>query len=119
MSLYTEFDVVHITPAEVGGLWCLARELRWDLGTKGSGHAILINQGFCFDGPTIPWWARPAFSPSDSRFWKAAAVHDYLLAVREFSRASAAAEFYNALRADGVDAWRAKIMFAAVLIHTI
>ena len=119
MSAFTNFDAVNITPAEGDGLWCLAKELHWDLGTKGSGYTILINSGFCFDGPTIPWWARVVFSPSDSRFWKAAAVHDYLLTVKDYSRASAAAEFYNALLADKVSPWRAKTMYLAVLVYTI
>ena len=117
MSAFTDFDTVNIAPSEGSNLWCLTKVLRWELGIKGSGHRIAVPKGFCFDGPSIPWWARPMLSPSDSRFWKAAAVHDYLLTIKGYSRTSAAAEFYNALCADGVAPWRAKIMFFAVWVY--
>lgn len=117
MSNYTEYNELHITP--YFDQWKLLAPLDWDIGVKGSKFTINIPTGFIFDGPTIPWWARTVFKPSDGKWWKAAAVHDYLLTNRDFSRATAAAEFYNALVADGVCKTRAKIAYLAIVYYTI
>lgn len=117
MSKYTDYDIVLIEPE--GELWKLAAPLYWDIGTKGSKYTINIPTGFVFDGPTIPWWARTIFKQSDGRWWKASAVHDYLLTQKDFSKATAAAEFYNALVADGVCKTRAKIALFAIICHTL
>lgn len=111
MSFYTEY--VTLSPVPSG--WCLTSILKWEIGKLGSGLFFDVAPGFISDLATIPIWARPFFNPADPLFAKAAILHDAMLADPDFSRVTAAAEFFEALRADRVSEWRAMIMGLAVL----
>jgi hypothetical protein len=100
------------------GLWALAAPLPFEAGKKGSGLLITVPAGFTSDLATIPRFARWWLNPADARFAKAAILHDYLLS-QGYSPAFAAAVFYEALLADGVEPWRAKVMGLAVVCGTV
>lgn len=113
MSAYTS----HIGAARAGGIrYILTDDLTWRIGHR-DGPLYLVPAGFAFD-VSVPLVFRPVFSPHDPAYHKAAAVHDHMLGAG-WSRLTAAAEFYNALRADGVSAWRRWVMFLAVVAWTM
>ena len=115
MSPYTQ----HIQTTHLGGIrYRLDAPLLWELGEVGSGDFITVPQGFVFD-VSIPWWVRRAFDPHDLRYRKAAALHDHLLSKPNYSRAMAAAVFYDALKADGASAFRRAVMTMAVIFKTV
>ena len=112
MSAYT--DNLSISP-RFDGRWTLLRSLRWDVGYKGSGLHWIVPAGFQSDLASIPWFARMVFDRGDSRYAKAAILHDHMV-VSGVDQLTAAAEFQSALRADGVAAWRRLIMLLAVAL---
>lgn len=102
--------------------WCIyigqnkyrtVKELRWELGRKGSGFWYVVPAGVTFD-VSVPWWACPIFSPHDKRYLKAAALHDQMLLVDRWSRVTSGAEFHQALHAQKVGPTRRLIMWLAV-----
>lgn len=97
------------------GNWQLVTPLSWEVGKAGTGLFIEAPAGFVTDLASIPWWGRFAFNPGDGRTAKAAIVHDFLL-YEDWCHMTAAGEFYNALRVDGVSAWRRVVMYFAVLL---
>lgn len=109
----TPYTAAVICPS--GDNWQLMSPLSWEVGKLGTGLFIEAPPGFVTDLASIPWWGRFAFNPGDGRTAKAAIVHDFLL-YEGWCHMTAAGEFYNALRADGVTLWRRIVMFAAVLI---
>jgi hypothetical protein len=72
-------------------------------------------QGFAFDGASIP---RPLWSlmggPLDGPYVRSAALHDYECAVQMRPSAEVHRRFRHAMRAEGVGAVRAALMYAAV-----
>ena len=119
MSAYTQHPGGSVEVTSIGGIrYALDAPLTWEVGRKGSGLWYVVPTGAETDLASIPaavrWWLNPA----DARFAKAAILHDTMLAEKDWSRATAAAEFYNALRADDVGALTAAVMFAAVLEYT-
>ncbi len=113
MSAYTD----HAGPIEVTQLegirFRLERELIWRIGHI-DGPVYRVPEGFTFD-VSVPRFLRWLFSPHDRRMLKAAALHDHMLE-SGWSRITAAAEFHNALKADGVGAARRLAMLMAVLL---
>lgn len=110
MSAYTDhFGAVH-----VGGIgYRLTRDLVWHIGHL-NGPAFTVPAGYRFD-VSVPWGLRWLFDPHRPDFHKAAALHDRMLD-EGWSRITAAAEFHNALKADGVAMWRRLVMFLAVAL---
>lgn len=110
MSAYTD----HFGPVLVGGIvYRLSRPLVWKIGHV-EGPAYTVPEGFEFD-VSVPRPLRWLFDPHRGDFHKAAALHDHMLQAG-WSRVTAAAEFHNALKADGVSAWRRLTMLVAVII---
>lgn len=110
MSAWTDHD----GPVHVGGIvYRLTRPLVWKIGHI-DGPIYTVPAGFAFD-LSMPSWLRWLFDPHRRDFHKAAALHDHMLAAG-WSRITAAAEFHNALKADGVSAWRRLAMLIAVII---
>jgi hypothetical protein len=113
MSAYTE----HAGPVEISYLsgirYRLATDLIWRIGHE-QGPAYLVPAGFIFD-VSVPGLLRWLFDPHRKDFHKAAALHDHMLQ-SGWSRITAAAEFHNALKADGVGAARRLAMLMAVLL---
>jgi hypothetical protein len=114
--------------AEHGGIWPVPLDGRvwgWlmvgdylhEIGKPGSGHWLVVRDGFTSDLVTKPKskvlaWLVDANDPQTAR---AAIVHDAMLA-QGFEQRVAAGEFYRVLVEDGVAIWKAKLFFAAVLI---
>lgn len=112
MSLYT--DSLAVAPGP-GARWTLISPLVWEIGFKGSGLRWTVPPGFTTDLASIPLPARLVFDRGDSRYAKAAILHDHMLEAG-FDRVTAAGEFHSALRADGVALWRRLVMFLAVAL---
>ncbi|MDB5540512.1 MAG: hypothetical protein JWQ89_2239 [Devosia sp.] len=66
-------------------------------------------------GGAVGGWVGSRFNGYSPEIAKAAIVHDFLL-YEDWCHMTAAGEFYNALRADGVTLWRRVVMFLAVLL---
>ncbi len=110
MSLYTKADVEF---DHVSGIKYASRfPIVWNIGRVDSGLTVIVPPGFVFD-VSIPRWLRWLISPHEKKFFKAAALHDRLLK-EGWTRIAAGAVFHDALRADGVPAWLAIIMWLAV-----
>lgn len=77
-----------------------------------------VPRGFETDLASVPALARPLFNPADPRYARAAVIHDYLLALPDFSPVTAAVAFRDALRAADVAAWRVAAMTTGVVIVT-
>jgi hypothetical protein len=111
MSRYTNYSSL-VDLQEGSYKLRLIDELSWEIGHVNSGLFITVPAGYIFD-VSIPWWARPVFSPLDRRFFKAAALHDYMLE-QGYSRTSSAGVFNEALEADDVSRLRRLFMYLAV-----
>lgn len=109
MSRYTEEMQRFVR--QVDGRYRLVAALPWHIGHVG-GPVITVPVGFVFD-VSIPWFARWVFNPNARQYFKAAALHDFLL-IEGFDRLTAGACFHEALRADGVPTWRRLVMWLAV-----
>lgn len=109
MSGYTAAQGWH--RAAPGG-YVTTAPLVWHVGRKDSGLIVTVPAGWFFD-VSVPWCLRWAVSRHDTRYLKAAALHDYLLA-DDWSRVTAGAEFHEALRADQVGRGMRLVMWIAV-----
>ncbi|MCZ4272464.1 DUF1353 domain-containing protein [Maritalea porphyrae] len=113
MSQYTS----HQGAVHVGGIqYQFNRDLRWAVGHK-DGEVFVVEAGTPFD-VSVPWSLRWLISPHDHRYHKAAALHDEMLK-KGWSRATAAAEFFNALKADDVKGIELWAMFLGVVVVTV
>ena len=88
----------------------------WDIGFKGNENKEVVPVGFQFD-VSIPWLLTWAFSRHDPRFFKAAALHDYLLEMG-YDRVSAAGAFNHGLKSLHVPYWTRFVMTISVAIYT-
>lgn len=109
MSAWTEAEAWYV---RWGDRYMTTRDVPWEIGREGSDRWFVIARGQCFD-VTVPRVLRWIFDPHDARYLKAAALHDAMLG-QGWSRLTAAAEFAEALRADGVGRARRLAMFLAV-----
>ena len=100
------------------GQWELMADMPFDLTHGDESSRIIIPKGFISDGPSIPAIARVWFNPADSRYMKAAILHDWMLASGEYTPRQCAAAFRDALKAGQVGALTVAIMWMAVLIWT-
>jgi hypothetical protein len=111
-SQFTDFAPILYGPPR----YRLERELKWEIGKKGSGYWVNVPQGFKFDFsvPWIFWWL---INRHSRRALPCAALHDYLL-YEGYDRAFAASAFRRALVARGMPRWQAYLMYLAVLFWT-
>ena len=109
MSKYTSYN----TDFEyVGGItYRVKKDITWQVGSL-TGPKFIVPAGFIFD-VSVPKFARWIFNPHDKQYFKAAAIHDYML-VNDWSRLTAGAEFNSALKADKVVVWRRFVMWLTV-----
>ena len=96
-----------------GILYRSTKPLIWRVGSLATGAAYAVPVGMVFD-VSIPRGLRWLFGPHDPRYLKAAALHDYFLALG-WDRLTAGAQFHQALKADGVSKWRRAVMTLAVM----
>ena len=119
MCRYTS-DVI-LSPDKRGN-WILKSNLAWRVLSEDTNLVLLIekNKMFTSDLASIPWYLRWLFDRGDSRLAKAALLHDYALSISNINgRATAASIFYEALLADGINPYKAKVMFLGVLFKTV
>ena len=111
MSKYTNYIGVKRT----GGIeYELTEDLVWHIGHV-TGPEYRVPKGFKFD-VSIPKMLQWLFNPHERAYHKAAAMHDDMLN-KNWSRITAGAEFYDALKADGVKLWRRVLMFLGVVFY--
>ena len=115
MSDFSSF--LALSPVQ-GGFWQITADMPFDLAYRDQRTRIVVPQYFVSDGPTIPALARLFFNPADSRYMKAAILHDYMLQTKQFSARQTAAAFRDALKAADVSRWRVTVMWLAVLVWT-
>jgi len=116
MSQYTEFTALkpEMNYENVKGIkYKLLKDLVWKIGHI-TGPTYEVPEGFVFD-LSIPFFLRWLFDPHDMKYLKAAALHDHMLHVGQWSRITAAGEFHNALKASGVVTWKRILMFLATV----
>jgi hypothetical protein len=117
MSAYTQHAGPQpdpFNPEALGGTrFRLTRELIWRIGME-TGPSYTVPAGFEFD-VSVPRWLWWIFNPREQAYLKGAALHDHML-IHGWSRLTAAAEFHNALKADGVRLWRRLAMFLATAL---
>jgi hypothetical protein len=112
VSAYTAY---HFAFTAAGGIrFRLTEPLTWRVGAI-DGPIIVVDADFVFD-VSVPRAFRWLFNPLDRRYLKAAALHDWLLEYG-WDRITAGAVFHQALRADGVSAWRRIVMLLAVQLY--
>lgn len=75
-------------------------EICWDVGFKGNKNKEIVPIDFPFN-VSIPWYLLWLFSRHNPRYFRAAAVHDYLLKIG-YDRVSAAGAFNHGLKAEDV-----------------
>lgn len=104
----------------------LLEPLIWECDALGSGLIVTIPKGFICDGASVPWffwWFMPPWGHISTR---AAILHDYLQwkvdrGIPEpgaETRGKADWQFYLALKALGVEDWRARIAFWGVTAYS-
>ncbi|MCF7725791.1 DUF1353 domain-containing protein [Sulfitobacter sp. M22] len=111
MSAYTQASDWYEPIGDI--LYRSTKPLIWRVGSLGTGAEYAVPVGTVFD-VSIPRGLRWLFDPHDPRYLKAAALHDYFLALG-WDRFTAGAQFHEALKADGVARWRRAVMTLAVL----
>jgi len=99
LSKFTEQTNWHGPRGPRGGYLTTA-ELVWEIGKVGSGLWLRVRPDFYFD-VSVPLLVRWLFDPSDPRYRKASALHDYALSLG-WDRVASAAVFNSALKASGV-----------------
>ena len=113
MSQYT----AHKGAVHLGGIkYHFEFDLAWAVGHP-NGELFIVKAGTSFD-VSVPWQLRWLISPHDPRYHKAAALHDEMLK-RGWSPSVAAAEFFEALKADGVRGLELWAMYLGVVYWTV
>lgn len=121
MSRWTDANVT-ISPyrrADTGKWeWAVSDELAWEVGHLGSGLDITVPMGFSSDLGSIPAWLRWLFNPASAACAKAYLLHDFILLpenrAKGWSSQFAAAQLYDAMRADGVPGWSRRMQYHGV-----
>lgn len=99
-----------------GRVWYeLAEPLTLDMTLNGGSFCVRVPAGFQTDGASVPrfFWR---ILPPMGRYWRPAVLHDYLYRAGTCSRFLADAVFRDAMRADGVSAWKRLAMYYAVRV---
>lgn len=113
MSAYTDIPADWYEPDDEA--YIVRHSLHWEIGKKGSGLWVLVPPGFRFD-VSVPSWLQWLVNPHDTRFLKAAALHDWTLVKNGWDRVASAALFHDGLLADGVGKWDRLKMTLAVIV---
>ena len=87
----------------------------WDIGFKGNHNKETVPAGYEFD-VSIPWFARWIFNRHNPRYFKAAALHDYMLEIG-YDKVSAAGAFNHGLKSKKVPYVTRFIMTLAVALY--
>lgn len=83
-------------------------------------HLIIVPDDFGTDLASLPQWVPEFLIQRNGRHRKAAIIHDYLCRAWPLNKRSLADKiFLEAMKVDGVPAWRRYVMYSAVAILTI
>lgn len=93
--------------APVSGLpiYRITNPIRFYSGAKGSPISVLVPAGFETDFASIPWPLRNWCKPTDSRWAKAAVVHDFLCTRKVYCRSLADTLFLEGMLILGAGVW--------------
>lgn len=80
--------------------YILNEPIIWDIGFKGNTNKEVVPAGFEFD-LSVPWFFGWLIDRHNTKYFKAAALHDYLLEIG-YDRVSAAGAFNHGLKAEHV-----------------
>lgn len=119
-------ELLKLDPSRDGGFWrdeadeakawatsVLTRSLRFAV----NGVEYVVPAGFMTDHASVPWFFSWLYPRRGRRYEVAAVVHDFLYSVPTgMDRAAADLVFRAAMRALGVPAYRALILWAAVRV---
>jgi hypothetical protein len=122
MSDYSKF--IALCPLENGN-WKLDDAMPFELVYGDALSTVYVPRGFVTDGASIPLLLRVIFDRGDSRYMKAAILHDYMLVVRYiengdfiYTTKQAALAFRDGLIAAKVVKWRVAAMWRGVRFWT-
>lgn len=104
-----KYKRIHNTPK-----YSLLEPITWDIGFKGNTNKESVPIGYVFD-VSIPFLLRWLFNRHNPRYFKASALHDYLLDIG-YDRVSAAGAFNHGLKSEGVPYITRFVMTLAVAI---
>jgi hypothetical protein len=93
----------------------LLKPLVWDIGFKGNPNKETVPTGYEFD-VSIPWILSWLFNRHNPRYFKAAALHDYMLDIG-YDKVSAAGAFNHGLKSTQVPYITRFIMTLAVAVY--
>lgn len=96
------------------GTYKVIEPIVWDIGFKGNVNKEIVPADFTFD-VSIPWFLRFIFDRHDVKYFKASALHDYLLKIG-YDRVSAAGAFNHGLKSDKVSYIERMFMTLAVVL---
>jgi len=112
MSSFTEPLIVEVTQRDKRPFKVLKKFI-YEIGDKGSGRCIVVEEGFFTDGATVPWPFN-GLVPAWGRHGKAAVLHDWLYRKSNFPRKECDKIFKEAMSVLDVPGYRKEIMYAAV-----
>ncbi len=92
--------------------YIVVRELRWDVGRKGSSWVFLVPVGTEFES-SVPRLLTWVFPPDDPYFLKAAAIHDCLLEAG-YRHAFADSQWFEAALSDHAPPLRVWVAYFAI-----
>ena len=93
----------------------LTKPRHWVLLNSFEYKGKVVPKGFIFDGASIPTWLRWIFPHGGAKF-AAACFHDWGYRLGKITRKEADDAFLDIMLANGVSAWRARTMYAAVRV---
>lgn len=94
--------------------YVLLEPITWDIGFKSNPNKEIVPEGYVFD-VSIPFALRWLFNRHNPRYFKAAAIHDYLLDIG-YDRVSAAGAFNHGLKSENVPYITRFVMTLAVAL---
>lgn len=94
----------------------ILEEFAFDIGTRGSAFTVTVPKGFVTDFASIPWPLRLWFRPHDSRWSKAALIHDHVCRSSMYSRALADLLFLEGMHILGAG-WRRWLFYSGVKFY--
>ena len=106
-------DHVDVRALEDGKNWMTLHEIRY---ATDEGNVIYTPAGFITDFASVPVFFRRLFQPATGQHRRAAVVHDALYRdeTQPYTRKEADLIFLEIMKADGVPAWKAAILYRGV-----
>lgn len=129
MSTFTSSLKVELLPKGSKYPYRVTDEMEFHSGEFDSGLFIRCDEGFEFDGTSIPWYARWLISTSDPELLQCSAIHDKgyrtgLMLIRvngvekqiPVSRSMQDSLYWQAMVAQRVKSWKRQLIYRALQI---